>query len=63
MTETGCNWSITAVEHGWAWRLTDRETGQAFVSGVASTRAIAAALIVRSIARGMTITPSQSPTA
>jgi hypothetical protein len=60
MTETGCNWSITAADGGWAWRLTDRESGQVLVADVAPTRALAAALVVRAIARGMTTDLSRS---
>ncbi|CAN5306546.1 hypothetical protein BH10PSE1_BH10PSE1_13590 [soil metagenome] len=54
MTETGYNWSIAAAGDRWTWALTDRDSGLILVSGEAPTRAVAAALVVRAIARGMT---------
>ena len=55
MTETGYNWSITAGQDSWTWQLKDRDSGQVLVVGDAPTRALAAALLVRTIARGMTV--------
>jgi hypothetical protein len=60
MTETGYNWSITTVPGGWTWALTDRDSGRVLVCGDAPTRAVAAALIVRAIARGMTADTARS---
>jgi len=60
MTETGYNWSIAAAEGGWTWQLKDRDSGQVLVVGDAPTRALAAALVVRAIARGMTVEPARS---
>lgn len=54
MTETGYHWSISAREDGWIWRLVDRVTGQVLVQGSAPSRPVAAAMVVREIARGMT---------
>jgi hypothetical protein len=60
MTETGYHWSITALDGGWLWRLTDRETGQILIEGPAPSRSIAAAMVVREIARGMTSAQDRS---
>jgi len=60
MTETGYNWSIAAAEAGWIWSLKDRDSGEVLVNGDAPTRALAAALVVRAIARGMTAETSRS---
>lgn len=54
MTETGFHWSIAAGDGAWIWKLTDRETGQVLVEGSAPSRPVAAAMVVREIARGMT---------
>jgi hypothetical protein len=54
MTETGYHWSIAALDEGWLWRLADRETGQILIEGSAPSRPVAAAMVVREIARGMT---------
>lgn len=60
MTETGYTWSIAAAQDGWTWRLKDRDSGQVLVVGEAPTRALAAALLVRTIARGLTVETARS---
>ena len=63
MTETGFRWSIAAAKDAWTWRLVDRDTGQTIVAGYAPSRAVAAALVVRAIARGMTVSEARGLTA
>lgn len=60
MTENGYHWSIARLEGGWSWSLTDRETGQILIEGSAPSRPVAAAMVVREIARGMTSTQDRS---
>lgn len=54
MEETGFNWTISRVEEAWAWVVTDPADGAALVAGQAPSRAVAAAMVVRALARGMT---------
>ena len=54
MEETGFNWKISRVEETWAWVVTDPADGAALVAGQAPSRAVAAAMVVRALARGMT---------
>lgn len=54
MTKSGYDWFIVSAGDSWTWALTDRYSGRTLVSGGAPTRAVAAALVVRAIARGMT---------
>ena len=60
MTETGFRWSIAAVKDAWTWRLLNRDRGQTLVAGDAPSRAVAAALVVRAIARSMTVSEDRS---
>jgi hypothetical protein len=59
MNDTGFNWSIATADDGWIWMLKDRDSAQILVAGRAPTRAVAAAMVVRAIARGMTAECSQ----
>ena len=52
MANPGYRWSIRRDGEVWTWTLTDHDTGQLLVDGAAGTRAIAAAMVVRAIARG-----------
>ena len=52
MANPGYRWSIRHVGDVWTWALTDHDTGQLLVEGEAATRALAAAMVVRAIARG-----------
>lgn len=54
MEETGFNWTISRVEETWTWVVTDPADGAALVAGQAPSRAVAAAMVVRALARGMT---------
>ncbi len=46
------NYRIESVPGGWAWRTVDGE-GRTVEKGLAESRAVAAAFIVRSIARSL----------
>jgi len=60
MIEPGFSWSIALTGEGWRWALQERDGDLTLVSGTAPTRAIAAAMVVRAIARGMTSEPVRS---
>lgn len=54
LTDTGYTWAITADAAGWCWRIAAHEDQRVLVQGRATSRAVAAAMVVRAIARGMT---------
>ena len=61
MDNTGYRWTVSPEASGdWRWAITGRDTGQTILSGVAVSRAVAAAYIVRAIATGMTVEAERS---
>ena len=56
MDHTGYSWTIRPLAEGWIWSLNARDSGQMLVEGLAPSRAVAAAMVVRAIARGVLAT-------
>lgn len=54
MDHAGFGWTISQVEETWRWTVTDPADGAALVAGLAPSRAVAAAMVVRALVRGMT---------
>ena len=54
MIPPGYIWSIRPQDDDWIWTIADREIPRVLVQGRAPSRAIAAAMVVRAIAKGMT---------
>lgn len=54
MNQAGFGWTISQVGETWNWALTAPGAGAALVSGQAPSRAVAAAMVVRALVRGMT---------
>lgn len=53
MTHDGYDWSIRQQDETWIWSLRPRGETLTVLSGTAPTRAVAAAMVVRALARGM----------
>lgn len=53
MTHEGYEWSIREQGEAWVWCLRPRGEAEVVLSGTAPTRAVAAAMVVRALARGM----------
>lgn len=53
MGHSGYSWSIRHEGGAWRWRLSLPGGAPVVAEGVAPSRAVAAALVVRSIARGV----------
>ncbi len=58
----GYHWTIRQTSDGWRWSLFSTSGGPAVLSGDAPSRPIAAALVIRAIARGVTaeVQPEQA---
>lgn len=54
MKQTGFGWTISQVGATWKWAVTDVGAGTVLVAGEAPSRAVAAAMVVRALVRGMT---------
>lgn len=54
MTHPGYHWTIQPSGDGWAWEVREPHGGLLVSTGAAPSRAVAAALVVRALARGMT---------
>lgn len=54
MTHAGYKWTIRPVANAWAWAIFDPEGGPPILDGEAPSRPVAAALVIRAIARGVT---------
>ena len=54
MDHAGYSWSLRPEGEDWVWVIRGSEDGLPLVTGSAPSRAIAAALVVRAIAGGMT---------
>jgi hypothetical protein len=59
--ESGFQFAITPIRGGWVWETWERDSGHRAAGGVAETKALAAALVVRAIARSMV--PGAAPEA
>ena len=56
----GYSWSIRRSDAQWRWSISGPTDGRVILGGVAPTRAVAAALVIRAIAQGMTADVAQS---
>lgn len=54
MKQAGFGWTISQVGETWIWAVTDPGDGAALVDGQAPSRAVAAAMVVRALVRGLT---------
>ena len=54
MKQAGFGWTISQVGETWIWAVTDPGDGAALVAGQAPSRAVAAAMVVRALVRGLT---------
>lgn len=54
MKQAGFGWTISQVGEIWIWAVTDTGDGAALVGGQAPSRAVAAAMVVRALVRGLT---------
>lgn len=54
MDHAGYSWTVQAMEDEWRWAIHPPLGGAPIVSGAAPSRAVAAAMVIRAIARGMT---------
>ncbi|MBB4797686.1 hypothetical protein HNP32_001410 [Brevundimonas bullata] len=54
MEDAGFSWTISRVGETWNWAVADPIAGAALVAGQAPSRAVAAAMVVRALVRGMT---------
>ena len=54
MNHSGYHWTIRPTDHDWLWEVREREGGQLSSAGRAPSRAVAAAMVVRALARGVT---------
>lgn len=54
MKQAGFGWTISQVGETWIWAVTDPGDGAALVGGQAPSRAVAAAMVVRALVRGLT---------
>ena len=54
MDNDGYRWTITSQPSGeWRWSIISRDRGDTILEGVAKSRAVAAAYVVRAISLGM----------
>lgn len=58
MDHAGYSWTVKDDGTAWRWSILPPGGGAALSTGLAPTRAMAAALVIRAIARGMTEAPS-----
>lgn len=56
MNHPGYQWTIIRQCDDWHWALLEHDRSSVLVEGLAPSRAIAAAFVVRAIGRGMTAT-------
>ena len=54
MKHSGFGWTISQVGKTWNWAVTGPAAGAALVAGEAPSRAVAAAMVVRALVRGVT---------
>lgn len=61
MNHSGYHWTIQPFGEAWAWEVREPHGGLQVSTGAAPSRAIAAALVVRALASGMTDRPCGLP--
>ena len=54
MQHDGYHWTIRPSGEGWRWDIRERDDGRLVLEGEAPSRAVAAALVIRALARGVT---------
>jgi hypothetical protein len=59
MDHAGYSWTMKEEGEALRWSILPPGGGAALLTGLAPTRAMAAALVIRAIARGMTEAPSR----
>ncbi|HYD26502.1 hypothetical protein [Brevundimonas sp.] len=52
MQHPGYNWTIRPSGEDWLWEIRDHAEGGLVQEGLAPSRAVAAALVIRALARG-----------
>lgn len=52
MHHAGYHWTIRPSGDAWLWEIRDHDGGGLLLEGLAPSRAIAAALVIRTLARG-----------
>lgn len=52
MQHAGYHWTIRPSGEDWLWEIRDHDHGGVMLEGLAPSRAIAAALVIRTLARG-----------
>lgn len=60
LNHAGYRWTIRAVHDAWVWAIYEPDGSMAIVSGEAPSRPVAAAMVVRAIARGATAEVSEN---
>jgi len=58
MSHSGYRWTLRPQGDAWRWQVEGRDGAEPVEGGLAPTRAAAAALLIRAIARGVTADPS-----
>lgn len=54
MTQAGYSWTISKTEQAWTWAVLGRDDPTPLLKGHAPSRAVAAAMVVRALIRGVT---------
>ena len=52
MQHAGYHWTIRPSGEDWLWEIRDHDSGGLVLEGLAPSRAVAAALVIRTLARG-----------
>lgn len=52
MQHSGYHWTIRPSGEDWLWEIRDHDGGGLVLEGLAPSRAVAAALVIRTLARG-----------
>jgi hypothetical protein len=52
MQQAGYHWTIRPSGEDWRWEIRDQDGGGLVLEGLAPSRAVAAALVIRTLARG-----------
>ncbi|HYC68220.1 hypothetical protein [Brevundimonas sp.] len=53
MQHSGYHWTIRPSGEDWVWEIRDHDDGGLVLEGLAPSRAVAAALVIRALARGV----------
>jgi hypothetical protein len=62
MPHAGYSWTIREQPDAWVWSLLPPGGGPPILQGTAPSRAVAAALVIRAISRGVTARPIENET-